>query len=99
MNHWIKPGLIGDTSLESIRDTICELTGISIDEIRGKRRKGDIPIIRQIYCYACCCLTDNTLEEIGKVIDKDHATVYYSNKAIIDKISIKEKKTSMGRFY
>ena len=92
MNHWIKAGLLDNKSLEYIRDAICYFTGISIDDLKEKGRKGDIPVIRQLYCYVCCNKTNHSLTEIGSIINRDHATVCYSRKAIMDKISVNESK-------
>ena len=76
--------------LNTILRAVCYINGVSIYDVKGKRRYRELVTARQEYCYLACKLTQlsernpggNSLTKIGNEIDKNHATVLHHNKII-----------------
>ena len=76
--------------LNTILRAVCDANGVSIYDVKGKRRYRELVTARQEYCYLACKLTQlserspggNSLAKIGNEIDKNHATVLHHNKII-----------------
>lgn len=49
-------------------------------DLNSKKRSRDIVDARTMYCYIAKQLTDASTTSIGKVINRDHATVLHHNK-------------------
>jgi chromosomal replication initiator protein len=66
-----------------------EIAGISIADLESKSRLTEIVIRRQVYWYY---LKQHGLSytEIGRMFKKEHATVMYGVKKIIDLIEIND---------
>lgn len=64
-----------------IVNTLSDVSGYGTDEISGRSRKLEVVSVRQLYCYLAE-KTDNSLTEIGSVVNLDHSTVIYSNNLI-----------------
>jgi chromosomal replication initiator protein len=92
MNHWIKPGLINTDSLEGILNEVCQLTGTKPDDIKSKSRKQETVIVRQVYCYVAREITGETMEKIGNVINREHATVVHSCKVVGDAVAVGDRR-------
>jgi chromosomal replication initiator protein len=58
-----------------IINIVSEQFGISVEDIKSKKRNSPILIPRQIYEYLCRDMTDFSLEQIGALINRDHTTV------------------------
>lgn len=75
---------------ENIKQVIIKYFMISDKRIRSKSKKEELVLARQLYCYLTKkVLSRNrvkrkgyTLNKIGMLIDRDHATVLYSINAI-----------------
>ena len=87
LSPWIVPGLPQENvsmsvfnlqTPEDILCVVCQQTGADPDAVRSKSRKRDHVIPRQLYCFAARTATKATLVEIGKIIERTHATVLYS---------------------
>ena len=61
-----------------IRDQICRMRGISLDEIRGERKTRRLFIPRQEICYRVYANTGLSWTQIGRLINRDHTTVIHS---------------------
>ena len=64
--------------LFEILSRVSTMTMVSIEKMRSKRRNRPIVEARQIFCKIAKEETYYTLEEIGAIINKDHATVIHS---------------------
>lgn len=64
--------------LFEILSKVSTSTMISIEKMRSKRRNRPIVEARQIFCKIAKEETYYTLDEIGSIINKDHATVIHS---------------------
>ncbi len=66
------------SDLFNIINKVSSYFMVTIDQMRGKRRKRHIVEARQIYCKIAKDTTKYTLQRIADVIVKDHATVLHS---------------------
>jgi chromosomal replication initiation ATPase DnaA len=68
-------------TLKIILEVVSRITGITIPDIISKCKKRKFVIPRQIYAHIACEKFNYkrgiTLEAIGEVIDKDHATIMH----------------------
>ena len=74
---------------ELILDIVSEHFGISIEDLKSKKRNAEIATPRQIAMYLIRTMTDTPLKAIGIILGgKDHATIKYG----VEKISSDVKK-------
>jgi len=70
-------------SLNNVLETTCSVLGVSKDEVRSSNRLAKIVYARHIFCYLAYNTTFNkTLKEIGKFINRDHASVIHGKLKI-----------------
>lgn len=70
-------------SIQAIQQEVCKHYGISLAELKGKKRVKAIVIPRQIAMYLARELTNNSLPKIGKEFGgKDHTTVMHAHEKI-----------------
>jgi chromosomal replication initiation ATPase DnaA len=60
--------------------------------VKGKRGTREVTTARQIYCFIAREMTGCSLYEIGKVVNRDHATVFYSINTIQGYIDVGDRK-------
>ncbi len=61
-----------------IADAVCEQYGISMEELKSKKRNKEIAYPRQIAMYLCRQMTDESLSSIGAEFGgRDHTTVLH----------------------
>lgn len=65
-------------TLETILEKVCQHFELNQDDVKSKRKYGNIPLARQIFFYISRKTTDNKLEWIGHVVNKDHCNVIFS---------------------
>ncbi|MBK8722011.1 MAG: chromosomal replication initiator protein DnaA [Saprospiraceae bacterium] len=93
--------IVKDIIKKFVRNTTKELTidhilnmvsthlNIPLDKIQGKSRKRNYVEARQLTMYLAKNLTGNSLKSIGQLFGgKDHSTVIYSCKSIVDMMHI-----------
>lgn len=70
---------------EAIR-VVSNVTGVSIEEIKGSNRKTHIVSARQMFCGAMTALQKLhfTLDEIGLFINISHCSVLHNKKRVVD---------------
>ena len=79
----IDPGNIPiDTLIERILGAVSRAYGVSVEDMKSKKRTDSIASARHVAIYVIKHLTDLTLKEIGAVFDRDYSTVISS----IDKV-------------
>ncbi len=77
------------TSVEKIRDAVCDYFSLSVDAISTKSRKREVVQARQIAMYLSKQMTKNSLSSIGATIgQRDHATVLHACKTVSDLMEI-----------
>lgn len=80
----ISPNVTRQITPQLIISIVAEHFGITTDDIVSKRRNSEFVQPRQICMYLCRKLTDESLQSIGKALNKkDHTTVIHG----IDKIT------------
>lgn len=71
-----------------IIQVVADHFGIKAEDITSKKRTSEIVIPRQVVMYLCRELTDNSLKNIAKVLDKkDHSTIINGITKIQDEIN------------
>lgn len=74
-----------DITVENIANMVADHLKVSVDKMRGKTRKRDVVIARQLSMFLAKTYTDNSLKDIGKNFGgRDHSTVIYSVRAVQD---------------
>lgn len=77
------------TTVEYIRDLVCEHFALSVDAISTRSRKREVVQARQIAMYLSKQHTRNSLSSIGDLIgQRDHATVLHACKIVTDLMEI-----------
>jgi len=77
-------------SIETIQKIIANHFSISVNDLKGKKRKQNIVYPRQLAMFICREMTEYSSTEIGEAFGgKDHSTVIYSidkirNRSIVD---------------
>lgn len=66
----------------SITSVTAEIFGVNKDALKGKKRKREILIPRQVAMYLIRELTDLPLEEVGDFFSRDHSTVVNAVKRV-----------------
>ncbi|MCQ2081465.1 MAG: chromosomal replication initiator protein DnaA [Lachnospiraceae bacterium] len=99
----VNPNQIKEITPENIINTVAEHFGISSEDITSKRRTNDLVLPRQICMYLCKNLTQESLQDIAKALNKkDHTTVMHGirkisedilvDKSLANKVDIIKKK-------
>ena len=60
---------------------------VSPEEIMGKGKTKTVTTARQVSTYLIRKLTGLTLDEIGKVLNRDHSTILYSINKVEESIN------------
>jgi chromosomal replication initiator protein len=75
-------------SVDEIQLQVAHRYGLSIEQLRGKRRTSTIAEGRQVAMYLCRQLTDLSLSDIGAKFGKrDHTTVLYACSKVRQQIA------------
>ena len=82
--------------LDSILQDVCHRTGISLLLIKSRLRKRNIADARCVYFLRARKLTKSTLESIGELVNRDHATVLHG---IAEANKVKEIQELYKRCY
>jgi len=76
-------------SIDKIQKEVAEYFGVSVSDLKAKRRSRNIILPRQIAMYMSRKLTNNSLPEIGSAFGgKDHTTVLHACKKIEGQVHI-----------
>ena len=75
--------IISKNKVDQVQQIVADAYGITVDDLKGKKRNSNISIPRQIAMYICRVYIEETLPKIGSAFGgKDHTTVMHS----VDKI-------------
>lgn len=75
-----------------IIEVVAEHFGVKAEDITSKRRNSEFVLPRQVVMYLCRELTDTSLNNIGKILDKkDHTTIMHGIKKIESEIKTNEE--------
>ena len=91
----VDPGNIpNDAMVEKILMHVSKRYGISVDDIKSKKKTDSIANARHVSIYIIRKLTDLSLKDIGKVFDRNHSTIISSINKI--ELNIKTVKNFEG---
>lgn len=83
----ISPNAIRQVTPDYIIEVVAEHYGITVDDMKSQRRNSEYVLPRQVYMYVASKLTQESLQNIGKYINKkDHTTVIHGIKKIVGDI-------------
>jgi chromosomal replication initiator protein len=85
-------------SLEAIQKLVCQYFKVDFQMLQSKSRKKIHADPRKIYVYLCRHYTDETLEEIGRSINRIHSTVLYASEVIEHKMNVDRKVKNQVEF-
>jgi hypothetical protein len=93
--------LVGDESeytyvLENILEEVADKTRIPVTDLKSRSRARDVADARFIYYRRSREITKDPLSRIGRLVDRDHATVLYGIKQAL---STREVATLYERCY
>ena len=76
--------------LEYILEFICEEKGLDVIELRNGSRKREYAHACRLYCYMARKFGERKLgyNIIGKFINRDHATMIYSERKLIEEMEV-----------
>lgn len=75
----VDPGNIPtDAMVERILSAVSKKYGVSVDDVKSKKKTDSIANARHVAIYIIRKLTDLSLKEIGKIFGRDHSTVISS---------------------
>ena len=94
----VDPGNIpNDAMVEKILLHTSKKYGVSVDDIKSKKKTDSIANARHVSVYIIRKLTDLSLKEIGKAIGRDHSTIISSiNKIDINIQTVKNYETEIN---
>lgn len=83
----ISPNAVRQVTPDYIIEVVAEHYGITVDDMKSQRRNSEYVLPRQVYMYVASKLTQESLQNIGKYINKkDHTTVIHGIKKIVGDI-------------
>lgn len=77
----------------TILDIVCGYYNITYKQMRSRSRLALYINARRAFCFLCRKFTGKSLNKIGKIIDRDHASVLHQTKNVQDSIFIEDKLT------
>jgi chromosomal replication initiator protein len=83
--HEILDAVCGDRQVISvgrILQLICQYFKVPLEALQSNSRKKGVVYPRNVSMYLCRKYTDETLETIGRALNRSHATVIYAVEAI-----------------
>jgi chromosomal replication initiator protein len=94
----VDPGNIPtDAMVEKILKQVSKKHGISVEDIKSKKKTDNIATARHISIYIIRKLTDLSLKEIGKVFGRDHSTIISSiNKVELNIRTVKNFESDLN---
>jgi len=78
----------GESSIttEKILTLVCEYYKVDFEMLKSRSRKKVYAHPRNIYAYLCRKHSDETLESIGRSINRSHSTVVYATELVEKKM-------------
>ena len=83
LKDYVSYNIFAENSIEKIQRVTAEYYGVSVADLKSKKRTANVAKARQVAMYLCRVQTEETLERIGLEYGRDHSTV----SAAFDKIS------------
>lgn len=85
LKDYITKNIYSNGDIPSIQSAVCDFYGITVDEIKSKKRSNKIAYPRQVAMYLSRMLTDESFPRIGLEFGgRDHSTVIHACDKIED---------------
>jgi chromosomal replication initiation ATPase DnaA len=93
VSFYVYPGLkmIPNGTISEKLIAICKANDVTIEEIKSSSRKYRLVAVRQSFCFLSKKKTTLSLNQIGSLIDRNHATVIHSIKMTKNRKEMGEK--------
>ncbi len=85
-------------TMEDVEKLVCTYFKVDPLLLRSKSRKKVHAFPRNVYVYLCRHHTEDTVEDIGRSINRKHSTVLYASEVIEHKIQIDGKVRNQVNF-
>lgn len=69
----------------------CDVVGVTVEEVKVKRRDRELVLARQLYFYLASLHTSSTYEEIAELVGMDHSSVSYHISKVKEYIDTNDK--------
>jgi len=88
----ISPSNNKEVTGEYIIKVVAEHFDVTVDDITSKKRNSEFVEPRQVVMYLCKSMTNNSLTNIGKLLNKkDHTTIIHGIRKIEDEMKVNEE--------
>lgn len=71
-----------EITIDSIIENVCAYYNVSVKEVPSRTKRREVANVRQVSMYLARKLTEQSLGEIGRAVNRDHATVVHSIKVV-----------------
>lgn len=75
-------------TINHIVDEVCRTTGVSSEDIYGKKHTANVSDARKMCFYIIREVTDMSYKTIGKEFNRDHSTVMYNVEKMSDRLKV-----------
>lgn len=82
-----------EIGFDNTLNIISEVTGVSKDDILGRKRYWEYVLARHILLYFMYHYSYMSITAIGRASGRDHTSVIHGNQSIVKKVSINDPKT------
>ena len=87
----ISPNASREITPQLIVNIVSEHFNINPEDLTGQKRSKELSHPRQIVMYLCGSMTDESLQNIGKILGgRDHSTILHGQKKIISELETDE---------
>lgn len=76
------------TGVVEVMSAISDVFEVEIGDLSGPSRDRNIVTARHLFCYLMRKYTGHRLKRIGLFIDRDHSTVIYGSKRMVELIEL-----------
>jgi len=83
---------------DDILRLVCRCFSVTLDHLRSRSRRQDAVMPRNVSMYLCRELTDLSLQAIGKIFNRNHATVLYALTSLEQKLDRDHKLKNQVEF-
>jgi chromosomal replication initiator protein len=90
----------GENSIttEQVKEIVCKYYRIDPEMLDSRSRKKIYALPRNVYVYLCRRHTDETIEDIGKSVNRSHSMVLYASEVVERKIETDKKMRNQIEF-
>lgn len=92
LKDYVSTNIYAVSNIEKIQKAVADHYGITVEDLKGKRRSNKIAYPRQLGMYLCRMETNETFPKIGLEFGgRDHSTVIFACDKIEKELKIDEK--------